>query len=125
MSMKAEFAMTSKIAIGGWVLLGLALCSWGQQPPAEQTSTPTVKSQGPGAGHDIGSGAGDVGKGAAKGTGELAKGTAKGAVTLHPIDATAAIGKGAVVAGKDATVGTAKGAGKITRGIGKGLKKIL
>ena len=120
--------MTSKIAIGGCVLFGLALCGWGQQPPTEQTSTPSEKSRGPGAGRDIGSGAGDVGKGAAKGTGELAKGTAKGAgdlVTLHPIDATAAIGKGAVVAGKDATVGTAKGAGKITRGIGKGLKKIL
>ena len=120
--------MKSKITIAGCVLLGLALCGSGQQPPAEQTSTPGVKSQGPGAGHDIGSGAGDVGKGAAKGTGELAKGTAKAAgdlVTLHPIDATAALGKGAVVAGKDATVGTAKGAGKITRGIGKGLKKIF
>jgi hypothetical protein len=37
--------------------------------------------------HDVGSGAGDIGKGAAKGAGSAAKGAGKGAVdlaTLHP-----------------------------------------
>ncbi len=70
------------------------------------------------------SGAGDIGKGSAKGAGNLAKGTGKGAldlVTLHPIKATASVGKGAGFAGKDVAVGTVKGTGKI----GKGIKKIL
>jgi hypothetical protein len=79
-------------------------------------------------GGDIGSGAGNVGTGAAKGAGNLAKGAAKGAAdlaTLHPIDGAPAIGGGALSAGKDVTVGTAKGAGKITKGVGRVFKKIL
>ena len=97
-----------------------------QTPPASDQKQERKKSNG--AAKDIGSGAADTGKGAAKATGELAKGAAKGAgdlVTLHPIDAGAAVGKGAVVAGKDVTVGTAKGAGKMTRGVGKALRKIF
>ena len=50
--------------------------------------------------------------------------TAKGAgdlITLHPVQAGASVGKGAVVAGKDVTVGTAKGTGKIAKGVGKAL----
>lgn len=79
-------------------------------------------------GGDIGSGAANIGTGAAKGAGNLAKGTAKGAVdlaTLHPIDAATSIGGGAVSAGKNVTVGTAKGAGKITRGVGRAIKKVF
>jgi len=66
--------------------------------------------------------------GAAKGAGNLAKGTATGAadlVTLHPIDAAASLGKGAVIAGKDVTVGTAKGGGKIVAGVARGLKRLF
>jgi hypothetical protein len=58
----------------------------------------------------------------------LAKGTAKGAadlVTLHPLQAGASVGKGAVVAGKDVGVGTAKGTGRIAKGLGKALKKLF
>jgi len=81
-----------------------------------------------GAAHDIGSGAANVGTGAAKGAGSLAKGTANGAVdlvTLHPIDAGASVGRGAVGAGKNVAVGTTKGTYKVTRGIAKGIRKIF
>ena len=90
----------------------LVVCAWAQSGP----------------GKEIGSGAGDIGKGAAKGAGNLAKGTGKGAldlVTLHPINAAASIGKGAAVAGKDVGVGTVKGTGKIGKGIGKAIKKLF
>ena len=53
---------------------------------------------------------------------------AKGAVdvaTLHPIDAGAAVGEGAVKGGYDVTKGTAKGAGNVGKGVGKVFKKIL
>jgi len=81
-----------------------------------------------GAGKEIGSGAGDIGKGAAKGAGNLAKGTGKGAldlVTLHPVNAATSVGKGAGTAGKDAGVGMVKGTGKIGKGVGKAIKKIF
>jgi hypothetical protein len=89
----------------------MAACAWGQGP-----------------GKEIGSGAGDIGKGAAKGAGNLAKGTGKGAldlVTLHPINAATSLGKGAGAAGKDVTVGSVKGTGKIGKGIGKAVKKLF
>ena len=57
-----------------------------------------------------------------------ATGAAKGAVdlvTLHPIDAGVAVGTGAVKAGKDVAVGSVKGVGKIGKGVGRALKKIL
>jgi len=79
-----------------------------------------------GAGADVGSGAGDIGKGAAKGAGDLAKGTGKGAVdlsTLHPVDAATDIGKGAGEAGGHIAVGTAKGTGKVVKGTAKAIKK--
>lgn len=81
-----------------------------------------------GPGKEIGSGAGDLGKGAAKGVGNVAKGTGKGAVdlvTLHPINAAASVGKGAAAGGKDLGVGTVKGTGKIGKGIGKAVKKLF
>jgi hypothetical protein len=76
----------------------------------------------------IASGAGDIGKGAAKGVGNVAKGTGKGAldlVTLHPINAATSVGKGAGLGARDVTAGTVKGTAKIGKGIGKGIKKIL
>jgi hypothetical protein len=89
---------------------------------------PPIKPKQKSPGGEIGSGAGNIGTGAAKGAGHLAKGTGKGAVdlvTLHPIDAGAAVGTGAVEAGKDVSVGTVKGTAKIGKGIGKGIKKIF
>jgi len=80
------------------------------------------------AGGEIGSGAGDIGKGAAGGAGSAAAGVAKGAgdvVTLHPIDSAAAVGTGAGKGAKDVGEGTAKGSGKIIKGIGKGIKHIF
>jgi hypothetical protein len=80
------------------------------------------------AGGEVGSGAGDIGKGAAGGAGNVAGGVAKGAgdvVTLHPIDGAAAVGTGAGKGAKDVGEGTAKGTGKIVKGIGKGIKHIF
>src|SRR5579872_6150246 len=65
----------------------------------------------PSPGRQVANGAGNIGVGAAKGAGDLAKGGAKTAgnlVTLHPIDAAASAGKGALAAGKDVGVGTLK-----------------
>jgi hypothetical protein len=78
--------------------------------------------------HDVGSGAGDIGKGAAKGVGSAAKGAGKTAgdlVTLHPIDAAADAGKGAVNTGKNVGVGAVKGSAKIVKGTGKAIKHVL
>ncbi len=71
---------------------------------------------------------GSVAGGVAKGAGSAAAGVGKGALdlaTLHPIDAGAAIGTGAVKAGKDVTVGSVKGVGKIGKGVGHAVKKVL
>jgi hypothetical protein len=116
-------------------LLGLAVTApaHAQSPPEENRATPPQervqdRTTTPGPGHEIGSGAGNIGTGAAKGAGNLAKGTGKGAaelVTLHPINAATSFGKGAAVAGKDVTVGTAKGTGKIAQGIGRAFKKLF
>ena len=109
----------------------LASFAWAQQsadPNPASGEQQTEQRKGPGAAKDIGSGAGNIGTGAAKGAGDAAKGVGKGAadlVTLHPINAATAVGKGAVGTGKDVTVGTAKGTGKITRGVGKVFKKIF
>jgi len=111
----------------------LAVSAWAQQStdenaPPDQPRAEKQKHKSPGAAHDIGSGAGNVGTGAAKGAGDAAKGVGKGAVdlvTLHPINAAGAVGKGAAETGKDVTVGTAKGGGKMVRGVGKLFKKIF
>jgi len=82
----------------------------------------------PSPGRQVANGAGNIGVGAAKGAGDLAKGGAKTAgnlVTLHPIDAAASAGKGAVAAGKDVGVGTLKGTGKIGMGLGRAIKKLF
>ena len=113
------------------ISLALAACGWAQSVP-DQTSTSDKavpeRKQERGAAREIGSGAGDIGTGAAKGAGDAAKGTARGVVdlaTLHPIDAGVSVGKGAATAGKDVTVGTIKGTAKITKGVGKAIKKIF
>jgi hypothetical protein len=105
------------------LILALAVCGWSQQTDSAQNT----KHHG-GAAKEIGSGAGDIGKGTAKGAGHLAAGTGKGAldlVTLHPIDAAASLGKGAGKAGIDAGTGAVKGTGKIGKGIGKAIKHLF
>jgi hypothetical protein len=100
----------------------LVVCAW----PQSQTDTQKQHNRGPG--KEIGSGAGDIGKGAVKGAGNLAKGTGKGALdlaTLHPINAATSLGRGAGVGGKDVAVGTVKGTVKIGMGIGKAVKKLF
>ncbi len=117
------------------LIFGIAALGLAQSPDAQSSQTTQIarekqknvkKSRG--AAKEIGSGAGNVGTGAAKGAGSLAKGTAKGAgelVTLHPVDAATSVGSGAVHAGKDVGVGTAKGTGKIVKGIGKAIKHLF
>jgi hypothetical protein len=111
-------------------LLTFALAAYGQQQstpppsPAQAYPAPSAVPQNrpPSAGHDIGSGAGDIGKGAGGAAGNVAKGTGKGAVdlvTLHPINAVGNVGKGVGVGAKDAGVGAVKGTGKILKGTGK------
>ncbi len=109
---------------------GLAQSAADQNSRSDQT-TPTKEKKvkkSRGAGKEIGSGAANIGTGAAKGAGNLAKGTAKGAgelVTLHPVDAATSVGTGAAMAGKDVGIGTAKGTGKIVKGIGKAFKHLF
>ena len=100
------------------IVMALGVAAWAQSDDAH--------SRGPAG--EVGSGVGDVGKGAGKGAGHAAEGAAKGAgdvVTLHPVKGAANVGKGAGEAGKDVTVGTAKGTGKVVKGIGKAFKKIF
>jgi hypothetical protein len=109
--------------------LALASASFGQSTQPAATAKP-VKAKKPskGAAAEVGDGVGTAAGGVAKGAGSAATGLAKGAVdlaTLHPIDAGAAVGTGAVKAGKDVTVGSVKGVGKVGKGVGHALKKIL
>jgi len=124
----------SGVADGGFFLaLILISCAFAQQ--SADTSVPTQtepahsESAGsqPGPGHQIGSGVGTIGLGAAKGAGHLALGTVKGVgklVTLHPVGAGVSVAKGAASAGKDVTVGTVKGTGRVGKGVGREIKKI-
>ena len=115
--------MRRKVGILSLGLLAFAVSAYGQNQsttaPHEATSQSPVQKQGRSAGGDIGSGSGDIGKGAGKGAGNLAKGTGKGAAdlaTLHPVDAAGAVRKGGASAGKNVAVGTAKGTGKKRQG---------
>lgn len=109
--------------------LALASAAFGQSPQTDiPAKTEKAKKPKKGATAEVGSGVGTAAGGVAKGAGAAASGTAKGAadlVTLHPIDAGAAVGTGAAKAGKDVTVGSVKGVGKIGKGVGRALKKIL
>jgi len=109
-----------------WTMLVVALGAYAWAQSNEGQEEPRKHEPGPG--RQIGSGAGNIGLGAARGAGDLAVGTAKAAgslVTLHPIDAGVSLGKGAGEATKDVTVGTVKGTGKITKGVGRAVKKIF
>jgi hypothetical protein len=130
--MRTSFRIPSIAALS----LAFALCGQNapgqntqpQPPPAAETAQPPAQPQQRSPGGDVGSGAGDVGKGTAKGAGAAAKGVGKGAgdlVTLHPLDAAGNVGKGAAVAGKDVGVGAAKGTGKIAKGTGRGIGRIF
>ena len=106
--------------------------AFAQNPPASsQTPSQTQTKSQPqprSPGGDVGSGAGDIGKGTGKGAGKAAEGVGKGAgdlVTLHPAGAAENVGKGAGEAGKDVGVGAAKGTGKIAKGTGRGIGKIF
>ena len=116
-------------ALVAFFVLALASQSFAQSPQAD-TTVKATKNKKPkkGSAAEIGSGVGSVAGGVAKGAGSAASGAAKGAVdlvTLHPIDAGAAIGTGAAKAGKDVAVGSVKGVGRIGKGVGHALKKIL
>jgi hypothetical protein len=103
-------------------VLALAPAGWAQ------SNIGSSQSSHPGAAHDIASGTGNVATAPVKGAGDVAKGTAGAAgdlVTLHPIDAGVSAGKGAGKGGKDVAVGAVKGTGKVVRGVGKTVKKIL
>lgn len=124
--------MKTKLGLITLLLFGFAAVapSWSQSTSDQNTTTQkTVHAKkGRSAGGDVGSGSGDIGKGAAKGAGNLASGTGKGAAdlaTLHPVNAAGAVGKGGASAGKNIGVGTAKGTGKIAKGVGKGIKHIF
>jgi hypothetical protein len=111
--------------------LALASSAFSQSPQTDtRVRKEKVRKSKPhkGAASDVGNGLGTAGGGAARGAGSAATGAGKGAVdlaTLHPIDAGVAAGTGAVKAGKDVTTGSVKGAGKIGKGVGHALKKIL
>ena len=109
--------------------LAVTSASFGQPLQADPAAeTKKVKNKKKGAAGEVGSGVATTDGGAAKGAGSAASGVGKGAVdlaTLHPIHAGAAVGTGAAKAGKDVAVGSAKGVGKIGKGGGHALKKIL
>ena len=113
-------------------LLSLILCTaaaYGQQATPAQPQSQTAPIAHPrSAGGEVGSGAGDIGKGAGGAVGNVAKGAGKGAVdivTLHPIDGVVDVGKGVGVGAKDAGVGAVKGTGKIAKGTGRAIKHIF
>jgi len=108
-------------------LAGIALAQTSAPAPSSGSAPPDSKVR-TSAKHDVGSGAGDIGKGAAKGAGSAAKGTGKAAAdlaTLHPINAAADLGTGAVKTGKNVGVGAVKGSAKMLKGAGKGIKHLL
>jgi len=99
--------------------------AYGQQ---QQTAPPNHAQKTRSPGGDVGSGAGDLGKGAGGAAGNVGKGTAEGAgnlVTLHPVKGADDLGKGVGVGAKDAGVGAAKGTGKIAKGTGRGVGHIF
>jgi hypothetical protein len=121
--------LTSPVAFFLVAPLIFELAAGGQNPAQSKNTqghSAPAQSQGRGAGGDIGSGTGDIGKGAGKGAGQAGEGVGKGAgdlVTLRPLGAAGDVGKGAGEAGKDVGGGTAKGSGKITKGTGKLMAK--
>jgi hypothetical protein len=102
--------------------------STGNQTPASEPEKVSKKKAKRGPAGDVGSGAANIGTGAASGAGSAATGAAKGAAdlgTLHPIGAASAVGSGAAKAGTSVAVGTAKGTAKIGKGVGRAFKKLF
>src|SRR5438309_835925 len=113
--------LSASLALSGIVAAQTAAST--QNVPTEPEDA-TVRTS---AKHDVGSGAGDIGKGTAKGAGSAAKGAGKTAgdlVTLHPINAATDLGKGATNTGKNVGVGAVKGSAKIVKGTGKAIKHL-
>jgi hypothetical protein len=116
--------MHTRFRSSSFAALPLALLVFTLPAHSQQNTTQTPAPQQDTAGHDVGSGAGDIGKGAGGAVGNVAKGTGKGAVdlaTLHPLNAAGNIGKGAGIGAKDAGVGAVKGTSKIAKGTGRGV----
>jgi len=91
-------------------LLALTPALYAQSPNSDQpVKKEKVKKKGKGAASEVAGGVGSAAGGAAKGAADLA--------TLHPIDAGAAVGTGAVKGAKGVTVGTAKGVGHVLKKI--------
>jgi len=105
--------------------VGFAQAPATSQPPAEASRAAKPRTS---AKRDIGTGAGDIGLGAAKGARSAVVGTGKSVVdlvTLHPLGAAADLGKGALDTGRNVGVGAAKGTGKILRGAGKAMRHLF
>jgi len=91
-------------------LLALTPAIYAQSPEGSQpVKKEQTKKKGKGAVSEVAGGVGSAAGGAAKGAVDLA--------TLHPIDAGAAVGTGAVKGAKGVTVGTAKGVGHVLKKI--------
>jgi hypothetical protein len=120
-------AMNTDLLLATVCLAGIAFAQTSDL--TQDSSSPRAESSvQTGAKHDLGSGAGDIGKGTAKGLGSAAKGTGKATgdlVTLHPINASTDLGKGAAKGGKNIGVGTVKGTAKIFKGTGKAIKHLF
>jgi hypothetical protein len=112
----------SRAGILSLALIAFGISAYGQNPSMTTTDQPTSQSaaqkHGRSAGGDIGSGSGDIGKGAGKGAGNLAKGTGKGAAdlaTLHPVDAAGQLGKVEHLQAKTSLSIQQKGRGKSSK----------
>jgi type IV secretory pathway TrbL component len=109
--------MKPVILLTGVLLIGAPLAAIAQDQSTTPTNTSTDQSSKnhnsksknknkPGPGREAANGVGDAGKGVAKGTGDL--------VTLHPVKAAGAVGKGA-----------GEGTYKVSKGVGGGIAKIF
>ncbi len=108
------WAVVPVLAVGS-VSFGRAAAQQSSQPTQDEVPTTTHGKEKKSKKH---------GKGTAA---EIAR-CCKGAVdlaTLHPIDAGAAFGSGAVKAGEDVTVGSIKGVEKVSKGVGHAVKKVF
>jgi hypothetical protein len=111
------------LTVGLAGIMAAQVCAFAQNSPSQPTDAVHTSAK-----HDVGSGAGDIGKGAVKGVGSAAKGAGKSAVdlvTLHPINAATDLGKGTARTGKNVGVGAVKGTGKILKGTGKAIKHLF
>jgi hypothetical protein len=118
------------LILSGAAALGFSAAAYGQTsstppsaPQPDQTQ-PAAHPETRSPGGDVGSGAGDLGKGAGGAAGNVGKGVGEGAgdlVTLHPARAGETLGKGVGKGAKDAGVGVGKGTGKIAKGTGRGI----